>query len=127
MILHMCHVPFVPEVQGPAQWREGRRRLLTTSFDTFEKNVREQLDQALGGAGFDADRDIEAITVNRWPHVYAYNPGLLWEPDWKPGDEPWVRGRARLGRIAIANSDAGAEATTASAIDQAMRAVEELS
>ena len=35
-------------------------------------------------------------------------------------------GRARFGRIAIANSDAGAAAYTSCAIDQARRAVDEL-
>ena len=35
-------------------------------------------------------------------------------------------GRARLGNIAIANSDAGANAYTNEAIDQAFRAVQEL-
>jgi spermidine dehydrogenase len=37
-----------------------------------------------------------------------------------------VIGRARFGRIAIANSDAGAATSTDSAIDQAHRAVQEL-
>ena len=77
--------------------------------------------------GSDAERDIHAITVNRWPHGYAYSPGLLWEPDYDADeDKPWVRGRRPFGRIAIANSDAGASATTDSAIDQAWRAVGEL-
>jgi spermidine dehydrogenase len=39
---------------------------------------------------------------------------------------PWIVGRKRFGRIAIANSDAGAAAYTDSAIDQAYRAVQEL-
>ncbi len=37
-----------------------------------------------------------------------------------------VVGRARLGRITIANSDAGAGATFDTALDQAQRAIEEL-
>ena len=77
MILHMCHVHHSPDIQGPEQWREARLRLLTTPFDVFEHHVRDQLDQALSSAGFDAERDIHAITVNRWPHGYAYGPGLL--------------------------------------------------
>ena len=43
-----------------------------------------------------------------------------------PGQAPHEIGRRRLGRIAIANSDAGAAAYTDSAIDQAHRAVREL-
>ena len=126
MVLHMCHALYSPDIQGPEQWRASRRHLLTTPFSTFEYHVRDQLDQALSGAGFDAERDIHAITVNRWAHGYPYKPILLWEPDW-PNEEskPWVIGRKPLGRITIANSDAGASSGTNSAIVQGYRAVQE--
>ena len=127
MILHMCHVHFSPDIQGPEQWAEGRRRLLTTPFSVFERHVRDQLDQALSSAGFDADRDIHAITVNRWSHGYAYSPSLIWEPDYaREEDKPWVKGRRPFGRISIANSDAAARANTPTAIDQGYRAVNEV-
>ena len=126
MTLHMCHVPYFDDIQGPEQWRAGRRRLLETPFSTFEHHVRDQLDQALSGAGFDADRDITAITVNRWAHGYSYSPDLLWEPKYaSDADKPWVRGRQPFGRIFIANSDANASADTNTAISQAHRAVRE--
>ena len=126
MILHMCHVHHSPNIQGPEQWNEARRRLLQTPFRIFEHHVRDQLDQALSSAGFDAERDIEAITVNRWPHGYAYNPDLIWEPDYENEEaKPWVQGRKPFGRISIANSDAGAASNTKGAIDQAWRAVRE--
>jgi spermidine dehydrogenase len=127
MVLHMCYVPYFDDIQGPEQWREGRRKLLETPFSTFEHHVRDQLDQALGGVGFDAERDIAAITVNRWAHGYSYSPGLLWEPKYaREEDKPWVKGRQPFGRIAIANSDAGAAANTDSAITHGHRAVREL-
>ena len=89
--------------------------------------MRDQLDQALSGAGFDADRDIRAITVNRWPHGYAYSPDLTWEPDYASESEmPWVIGRQRCGRIGIANSDSGAKADTNTAISEAWRVVQEI-
>ena len=126
MALHMCYVPYFDDLQGPEQWRAGRRKLLETPFATFEHHVRDQLDQALSGAGFDADRDIEAITVNRWAHGYSYSPGRMWDPEYGPGaDKPWVVGRRRFGRISIANSDAGAAANTDSAIAQGHRAVQQ--
>ena len=128
MVLHMCYVHHDNEHKGPELWREGRRRLMQTPFATFEHHVRDQLDQALRGVGFDAGRDIRAITVNRWPHGYAYSPHLLWEREYaSDAEKPWVIGRQRHGRIAIANSDAGAQADTNSAITQAARAVQELS
>jgi spermidine dehydrogenase len=127
MVLHMCHVPYFADIQGPQQWRAGRQKLLQTSFGEFETNVREQLDQALSGAGFDADRDIHAITVNRWPHGYSYSPNLIWEPEYaSEEDKPWVQGRKPFGRITIANSDAGAAANTNAAISHGYRAVQEL-
>jgi len=126
MVLHMCHVHHSPDITGPEQWREGRRRLLGTPFSVYEGHVRDQLDQALSGAGFDAERDIHAITVNRWAHGYSYSNDLLWEPEWPdPSLTPWAKARRPHGRITIANSDAGVQATTNSAITQAYRAVQE--
>jgi spermidine dehydrogenase len=99
---------------------------MATPFETFERKIREQLGRALAGGGFDPARDITAITVNRWPHGYAPEFNPLWEPDLPPDQQPNVIGRARFGRIAIANSDAGRAAYTDIAIDQAHRAVGEL-
>ena len=127
MVVHLCNVPYFDDIEGPEQWRQGRRMLLSTPFATFEHHVKDQMDAALSAGGFDADRDIRAITVNRWPHGYSYNPDYLWEPDWPvPQETPWVIGRQRYGRIAIANSDAGASSNTDSAIKQAHRAVRDL-
>jgi spermidine dehydrogenase len=126
MALHMCHVPYFADIQGPEQWRAGRRQLLQTPFEKFEYHVRDQLDQALAGAGFDAERDISGITVNRWAHGYSYSPDLLWEPEYaSEAEKPWVVGRQPFGRISIANSDAGAASNTNSAMAQAYRAVQE--
>jgi spermidine dehydrogenase len=108
------------------QNKAGRAELLATSFASFERNIREQLLRTLGPGGFEPGRDIQAITVNRWPHGYApeYNP--LWDPDVPPSQRTNVIGRTPFGRITIANSDSGAAAYTDSAIDQADRAVTEL-
>ena len=125
MVLHMCHVHHGSGHKGAEQWREGRRRLLATPFSVFEHHVKDQLDQALKGAGFDAERDVKAITVNRWAHGYAYPQGNMWDPVWEEGQEPWVKGRQPFGRVFVANSDAAAEADTGAAITQAHRAVSE--
>ena len=126
MVLHMCHSHHSKDIKGPDQWREGRRRLLSTPFSVYEDHVKDQLDSALGGGGFDSDRDISAITVNRWPHGYSYSSDLIWEPDWENEEsKPWVIGRQQYGRISIANSDAGASADTNSAITHGIRAAQE--
>ena len=125
-VLFMLRTPCKPGLPARDQNRAGRAELLQTSFATFERNIREQLVRMLGGAGFDPAADIAGITVNRWAHGYSYTPFALDTPEWKEGEQPWVRGRQPFGRIAIANSDAGADAYTNVAIDQAYRAVHEL-
>jgi len=126
IVLFMLRTPCRPGLSPRDQHRVGRMELLQTPFPTFERNIRDQLARMLGGAGFDSARDIEGITVNRWAHGYAFTPNPLFEPDWKEEERPWVIGRKPFGSIAIANSDAGADAYTDVAIDQAHRAVMEL-
>jgi spermidine dehydrogenase len=126
ILLHLLRVPTAPGLPEREQHRIGRADILSTSFETFEHHIRDQLTRILGPGGLDASRDITAITVNRWPHGYAYEYNSLFDPQWPPGEAPHEIGRARFGRIAIANSDAGAAAYTDSAIDQAHRAVTEL-
>jgi spermidine dehydrogenase len=100
--------------------------LMATPYATFERNIRDQLARMLGSAGFDPARYIEAITVNRWAHGYAYEYNPLWDPDWPESERPCVIGRQPFGRITIANSDAAARAYTDAAIDMAYRAVQEI-
>ena len=126
MVLFMLRTPCQPGLSQRDQYRAGRYELMQTPFEKFERNIREQLGRMLGGGGFDPGRDVEAITVNRWAHGYAYTPDSLADPDWAEGEQPWVLGRKRFGQIAIANSDAGASAFTDCAIDQAHRAVSDL-
>ena len=126
VLVQMTRTPVAPGLPERDQHRAGQLDILSTSFATFERNIRGQLARILGSGGFDPERDITAITVNRWPHGYAYEYNPLFDPDWPEGAAPHVLGRARFGRIAIANSDAGAAAYTDSAIDQAHRAVQEL-
>src|SRR5271169_5250486 len=126
MVLFMLRTPCRPGLPMRDQFRAGRVELMATPFSQFERNVRDQLGRMLGGAGFDPARDIEGITVNRWAHGYAYTPNSLFDPDWKEEDKPWVIGRQPFGKIAIANSDAGASAYSDVAIDQAWRAVQEI-
>src|SRR4030095_13140961 len=126
ILLHLGRTPCKPGLPAREQHKAGRMELLATTFADFERKIREQLARMLSAAGFDAARDIEAITVNRWPHGYSYEYNPLFDPDWPEGQAPHITGRQRFGRIAIANSDSGATAYTDVAIDQAYRAVSEL-
>ncbi len=126
IVLHVLRTPCSPGLPARQQHRIGHAELLTTSFQTFERHLRDQFGRMLVGGGFDPARDIAGITVNRWPHGYAYEYNSLWDPLWPADQQPCVIGRKPFGRITIANSDAGAYAYTDCAIDQAHRAVGEV-
>lgn len=126
ILLRMSRTPCKPGNPARVQHRAGHAELLATPFSTFERNIRDQLQRILESGGFDPARDIDAITVNRWPHGYAYEYNPLWDPEWAEGEAPCEIGRKPFGRITIANSDAAAAAYIDQAMDQAYRAVKEL-
>ncbi len=126
ILARMTRTPCKPGLPARDQQRAGHVDLLTTTFQTFERRIRDQFARVLKDGGFDPARDIDAITVNRWPHGYAYEYNPLWDPDWPAGQSPCEIGRKPFGRITIANSDAAAAAYTDQAMDQAYRAVNEL-
>lgn len=127
IVVHMMKAACQPGLPARKQHSAGRIELYTTDFETIERSVRDQLSRMLGAGGFDSARDIAAITVNRWPHGYSYEYNSLFDSFWLEGGEtPCEVARKPFGRIAIANSDAGAYAYTDEAINQAYRAVNEI-
>ena len=132
IVLHLTRVPGQPGLSAHEQFVAGQRNLLATSFETFERKIRDQLSRILAPGGFDAARDIAAITVNRWPHGYAYgydpeSDRIAFDPDsWPEEKRHWVTGSRPFGNISIASIDAASDAMTESAIEQAHRAVNDL-
>jgi spermidine dehydrogenase len=127
IVVHMMKAACHPGLPARDQHRMGRMELFATTFDDIERKIRDQLARTLGPGGFDPARDIAAITVNRWAHGYAYEYNSLFDSFWLEGGvTPCEIARQQHGRIAIANSDAGAYAYTDEAINQAHRAVGEL-
>lgn len=126
-VIHLEHVPTKPGLPARQQQMAGRALMLATSFETYERNIREQLAAILAPGGFDPATDILAITVNRWPHGYAYTYNSLFDPlEWvftNSQTRPNVVARQPYGLIAIANSDAGASPHTDTALWEAHRAV----
>jgi spermidine dehydrogenase len=124
IVVHMMKAACHPGLPARQQHSFGRIELYTTTFETMERNIREQLARTLAPGGLEPACDIAAITVNRWPHGYAYEYNSLFDTFWLEGGEtPCEVARQPHGRIAIANADAGAYAYTDEAINQAYRAV----
>ena len=130
LVVRMNRYPCEPGLSRREQHQIGRMELLHTTFETVEANIRDQLNRMLGRSGFDDQRDVAAITVNRWPHgyTYSYNP-LFDPPEWsfEAGDgRPHVSARQPFGRIAIAGTDSAGSPHTDAAIREAHRAVAEI-
>ena len=127
ILLHLVRAPTVPgsglDMRGA--YRAARAQLYAMSFADFEAHLRDELTRMLGAGGFDARRDIAAITVNRWGHGYAYGFNSLYDREQTPPVNELAR--RRVGRLAIAGSDAAWNAYAHAAIDEARRAVTELS
>ena len=127
IVLHLSKSACRPGLPVREQHRAGRMELLTTTFETIERGIRDQLGRVFGSGGFDPASDILGITVNRWPHGYAYQYNSLADDFWlNGGEQPCTIARRPYQRIAIANADAGAYSYTDAAIDHAHRAVHEL-
>lgn len=114
-ILHMRSAPLGETIGAPRieQFKEARYRMLGLSFSDYEEEIREHLSGMLPKELFNFERDVASITVNRWAHGYSHGD---------PGDV----GRQPFGRITIANSDANDTSLVQSAIEQAHRAIQEL-
>lgn len=130
VVAHLVRYCIKPGLPRRDQHRAARAELLATPFETFEREIRDQMQRLLGPGGFDARRDIAAITVNRWPHGYAYTYNSIWDPvEWVFGegnDRPCVVGRQPFGLVSVANSDAAASPHTDAAMLEAHRAVQEV-
>ena len=126
--LHMVYVPTSPNsgMDARTQARVGRGKLYAMSFEQMESQIRDQLQAMLGPAGFDHQKDIQAITINRWSHGYSYFSNSLFDEE-EESEKLKNLARTKVGNVTIANSDAAWDAYAHAAIDEAWRAVGELS
>ncbi|WP_418187172.1 NAD(P)-binding protein [Aliarcobacter lanthieri] len=132
--LHMSCSPLVFAAQDGLDFegmdarsiaRVGRSKLYTMSFEEHEKIIRKQLQDMLGDSGFNHEKDILGIVLNRWGHCYAYSENSLFD-DEEESEKIITKARKPFGNITIANSDSDWQAYMHAAIDQAHRAVNEI-
>lgn len=126
IVVTAWYSPTAPGLPAMDQYRAGRMKLLEMSYEDVETDIIKHFDGMLGSHGFDAERDMAGITLNRWPHGYAYEfEGVGINPSYNRYNGPHITGRAQIGRISIANSDSEAHAYVDGAVDAADRAVNE--
>lgn len=100
------YVPFAyPGLPTKEQGINGRTTLLSTPFINYERLIREQFTEMFGRSGFDAQRDIAGIILNRWGHAFVNpQPGFFFGANGKPAPRDLLR-NSPFGRIAFANTD----------------------
>lgn len=125
-----------PGLPTEEQGHRGRAEMLATSFREYEQRIRAQFSAMFSHAGFDANRDIAAIILNRWGHAYLNpQPGFFFdkaerdpatgEQVVRPAPRQILRG-APFGRIAFANTDLAGAMDHRFSILEAHRAVNQL-
>jgi spermidine dehydrogenase len=108
------------------QTSRGRAELLSTPFRVYERRIREQFTAMFARAGFDANRDIAGIILNRWGHAYlSPQPGFFFGNSGQPGPGEILR-RTPYGRVAFANSDLAGIMDHRTSILEARRAVQQI-
>jgi spermidine dehydrogenase len=108
------------------QGHRGRGEMLATSFRDYERRIRQQFTDMFAPAGFDAQRDIAGIVLNRWGHAYLNpQPGFFFGKHGKPAPRDVLRAEP-FGRIAFANTDLAGAMDHRYSILEAHRAVSQL-
>jgi len=118
-VLSMYKYLYTRGLDPTDQMKRARRQIQNKSFADHEREIRGELQHMFGPWGFDARKDILAITINRWGHAYNF----FAPPPGETGS--YERGRLQLGRISFAGADAGGIPWTMSALDEAHRAAHE--
>ena len=94
ILVRMFQTPCKPGLDERTQNRAGRAELLATPLrDLRAQHPRPAAAHAWRPAASTRQQDITGITVNRWPHGYAYEYNPLFDPDWTEHEQPHVIGR----------------------------------
>jgi spermidine dehydrogenase len=115
-----------PGLSTEAQGNQGRAEMIGTSFRDYERQIREQFTEMFASAGFNPQRDIAGIILNRWGHAYlSPQPGFFFGRSGQPAAREILR-KSPFGRIAFANTDLAGAMDHRYSILEAQRAVGQL-
>ena len=73
LLMVRCPGPLLSAAAAPDLFKAGRAEMLGQDFAQHEQGVMQQLQAMFGPHGFDAQRDVAALTLNRWGHGYVWD------------------------------------------------------
>jgi len=102
----------------------GRLQLLQTSYPEFERQIYRQMMKLFAASGFDPERDVAGLVLNRWGHAFSVPfPGFFGGAS---GRAPRDVIRTPHGRIAFAHSELNGWQHWGPAADEGRRAFHQL-
>jgi spermidine dehydrogenase len=123
IVLSLKVIYSYPGLSTEEQGNRGRAEMFRTPFRDYERQIREQMTAMFSSHGFDAQRDIAGIILNRWGHAYlSPQPGFFFGLNGQPAPREVLR-REPFGRITFANSDLAGAMDHRYSILEAQRAV----
>lgn len=115
-----------PGLPARTQGQMGRAEILSTPFENYERQIREQMTEMFGPSGFDAKRDIAGIVLNRFGHAFINpQPGFFFGLEGKPAPRDALR-NGPFGRIAFSHADLAGAMDHRNAFIESDRAVSQL-
>lgn len=119
------YTPFYyPGLPIEAQVARGRTELLYTSYSEYERKILAQMMKLFGPSGFDAEKDVAGIILNRWGHAYSVPfPGFYGGAS---GNAPRDVIRKSYGRIAFGHSELDGLQHYGPAADEGRRAFDQI-
>ena len=125
-IMLTAYIPYLsPGRPLREQVTAGRAELMGASFRDIERRIRLTLGAMLTRYGFDAQRHIAGLVLNRWGHAYVCPaPGFYTTRNGVPAPSAVLR--EPLGRIAFGNAELNGHQNYPGAISEGRRAVRQL-
>jgi spermidine dehydrogenase len=119
------YVPFNnPGLSPKEQGAVGRAELLGKSYAAYEEEIVDQMSRMFSAYGFDAEKDIAGIVLNRWGHAYiSPQPGFHFGKDGKAAPKDIVK--KGFGRIQFGHSELSGYMSHTRALNEGARAAKE--
>ncbi len=116
------YVPFNnPGYPMNEQGTLGRVELLSKSYRVYEKEIIDQMTKMFSASGFNAERDVAGIVLNRWGHAYiSPQPGFHFGYDGEEAPRDVVK--KGFGRIQFGHSELSGYMSNTRALQEGARA-----
>ena len=116
------HTPGLPV---KAQVTKGRAELFYTSYLEYERSILQQMARLFTASGFNAERDVRGIILNRWGHAYVVpEPGFFFDTPTRTAPRNIIK--RGYGRIAFGHSELEGFQHWGPAADEGRRAMQQL-